>query len=140
MFPNNYINSSTERLKLYTQLNKICELDELNSFKLELTDRFGALPNVVVELLNSLELRWLAAGLGFDKIVLKKNILIGYIKNFDSEEQKIHLDRLFKYSLNNQNSISFSQKKFSDGEKFIVKIQKINSISKAIQVLSEVKG
>ena len=46
---------------------------------------------------------------------------------------------LFKYSLNNQNSISFSQKKFNDGEKFIVKIQKINSISKAIQVLSEVK-
>ena len=77
--------------------------------------------------------------LGFDKIVLKKNILIGYIKNFDLEEQKIHLDRLFKYSLNNQNSISFSQKKFNDGEKFIVKIQKINSISKAIQILSEIK-
>ena len=94
MFPNNYINSSTERLKLYTQLNKICELDELNSFKLELTDRFGTLPNVVVELLNSLELRWLAGALGFDKIVLKKNILISYMMNFDSDEQKKKIDKL----------------------------------------------
>jgi transcription-repair coupling factor (superfamily II helicase) len=139
MFPNDFINSSKERLNLYTKLNKITGQDELDSFKAELIDRFGALPNIVAELLKTIELRWLSAELGFDKIVLKKNILIGYIKNFDSEEQKIHLDRLFKYSLNNQNSISFSQKKFNDGEKFIVKIQKINSISKAIQILSEIK-
>ena len=139
MFPNDFINSSKERLNLYTKLNKIIGQDELDSFKAELIDRFGTLPNIVDELLKTIELRWLSAELGFDKIVLKKNILIGYIKNFDSEEQKIHLDRLFKYSLNNQNSISFSQKKLNDGEKFVVKIQKINSISKAIQVLSEVK-
>ena len=113
MFPNNYINSSNERLKLYTQLNKICELDELNSFKLELIDRFGTLPNVVVELLNSLKLRWLAGALGFDKIVLKKNILISYMKNFHSNEQKKKLDKLFDYSNLNPHSISFSQKKIS---------------------------
>ena len=138
MFPNNYINSSTERLKLYTQLNKICELDELNSFKLELTDRFGTLPNVVVELLNSLELRWLAAALGFDKIVLKKNILISYMMNFDSDEQKKKIDKLFDYSKLNPNSISFSQKKLADGDRFIVKIKNIDSVSKAIKVLEDI--
>ena len=138
MFPNNYINSSTERLKLYTQLNKICELDELNSFKLELTDRFGALPNVVVELLNSLELRWLAAALGFDKIVLKKNILISYMMNFNSDEQKKKLDKLFDYSNLNPNSISFSQKRVADGDRFIVKIKNIDSVSKAIKVLEDI--
>ncbi len=138
MFPNNYINSSTERLKLYTQLNKICELDELNSFKLELTDRFGALPNVVVELLNSLELRWLAGSLGFDKIVLKKNILISYMMNFNSDEQKKKLDKLFDYSNLNPNSISFSQKRLADGDRFIVKIKNIDSVSKAIKVLEDI--
>ncbi len=138
MFPNNYINSSTERLNLYTQLNKICELEELNSFKLELTDRFGTLPNVVVELLNSLELRWLAAALGFDKIVLKKNILISYVMNFDSDDQKKKLDKLFDYSNSNPNSISFSQKKLADGDRFIVKIKNIDSVSKAIKVLEDI--
>ncbi|MAU49470.1 MAG: transcription-repair coupling factor [Flavobacteriaceae bacterium] len=140
MFPNDFVNSSKERLNLYTKLNKIICQDKLDSFRSELIDRFGALPNMVEELLKTIELRWLSAELGFDKIVLKRNILMGYIKNFDSEEQKIHLDWLFQYSLNNQNSISFSQKKFNDGEKFIVKIQKINSISKAIQVLSKIKN
>ena len=138
MFPNNYINSSTERLNLYTQLNKICELEELNSFKLELTDRFGTLPNVVVELLNSLELRWLAGALGFDKIVLKKNILISYMMNFDSDEQKKKIDKLFDYSKLNPNSISFSQKKLADGDRFIVKIKNIDSVSKAIKVLEDI--
>ena len=138
MFPNNYINSSTERLKLYTQLNKICELDELNLFKLELTDRFGTLPNVVVELLNSIELRWLAGALGFDKIVLKKNILISYMMNFDSDEQKKKIDKLFDYSKLNPNSISFSQKKLADGDRFIVKIKNIDSVSKAIKVLEDI--
>ena len=138
MFPNNYINSSTERLKLYTQLNKICELDELNLFKLELTDRFGTLPNVVVELLNSLELRWLAGALGFDKIVLKKNILISYMMNFDSDDQKKKLDKLFDYSNSNPNSISFSQKKLTDADRFIVKIKNIDSVSKAIKVLEDI--
>ena len=138
MFPNNYINSSTERLKLYTQLNKICELDELNSFKLELTDRFGTLPNVVVELLNSLELRWLAGALGFDKIVLKKNILISYMMNFNSDDQKKKLNKLFDYSNSNPNSISFSQKKLADGDRFIVKIKNIDSVSKAIKVLEDI--
>ncbi len=138
MFPNNYINSSTERLKLYTQLNKICELHELNSFKLELTDRFGTLPNIVVELLNSLELRWIAAVLGFDKIVLKKNILISYMMNLDSDEQKKKLDKLFDYSNSNPNSIFFSQKKSADGDRFIVKIKNIDSVSKAIKVLDDI--
>ena len=138
MFPNNYINSSTERLKLYTQLNKICELDELNLFKLELIDRFGTLPNVVVELLNSIELRWLAGALGFDKIVLKKNILISYMMNFDSDEQKKKIDKLFDYSKLNPNSISFSQKKLADGDRFIVKIKNIDSVSKAIKVFEDI--
>ena len=138
MFPNDFVNSSSERLNLYTKLNKIVQDDELNLFKSELIDRFGVLPNIVIELLRSIELRWISAELGFHKIVLKKKILIGYIKNFESDEQKKNLDRIFHYSANNQNLISFSQKKSNDGEKFIVKIKNIDSISKAIEVISKI--
>ena len=140
MFPNDFINSSSERLNLYTKLNKIAQLDELNLFKSELIDRFGALPNIVDELLRSIELRWLSAELGFDKIILKKNIFIGYIKDFASDKQKKNLDKIFRYSTINQNSISFSQKKLTDGEKFIVKIKNVDSISKAIEVISEISN
>ena len=140
MFPNDFINSSSERLNLYTKLNKIAQPDELNLFKSELIDRFGALPNIVDELLRSIELRWLSAELGFDKIILKKNIFIGYIKDFTSDKQKKNLDKIFRYSTTNPNSISFSQKKLTDGEKFIVKIKNVDSISKAIEVISEISN
>ena len=138
MFPNDYINSSNERLNLYTQLNKIIEIEALNSFKMGLIDRFGALPIVVVELLKSVELRWLAAGLGFDKIILKKNILLGHITNLNSANQKKNLDKLFQYSNSNMSSVSFSQKNSVDGDRFIVKIINIDSISKAIEVFTKI--
>ena len=71
---------------------------------------------------------------------MKKNIFIGYIKDFASDKQKKNLDKIFRYSTINQNSISFSQKKLTDGEKFIVKIKNVDSISKAIEVISEISN
>ena len=68
MFPNDFINSSKERLNLYTKLNKITCQDELDSFKAELIDQFGALPNIVDELLKTIELRWLLLNLDLIKL------------------------------------------------------------------------
>ena len=58
--------------------------------------------------------------------------------NFDSDDQKKKLDKLFDYSNLNPNSISFSQKKLADGDRFIVKIKNIDSVSKAIKVLEDI--
>jgi len=139
MFPSDFINSSKERLKLYTKLNKINIIDELNELKLELADRFGSLPEIVVELLKSIELRWLAIELGFEKIILKKNMLLAFVKDFNNNKQKKNLDKLFKYSFKPSSKITFSQKKKLDGDRFIVKLTDIDSISKAIKILEEIK-
>ena len=139
MFPSDFINSSKERLKLYTKLNKINIIDELNELKLELADRFGSLPEIVVELLKSIELRWLAIELGFEKIILKKNMLLAFVKDFNNNKQKKNLDKLFKYSFKPGSKITFSQKKKLDGDRFIAKLTDIDSISKAIKILEEIK-
>ena len=52
--------------------------------------------------------------------------------------QNINFDKLFDYSKLNPNSISFSQKKLTDGDRFIVKIKNIDSVSKAIKVLEDI--
>ena len=140
MFPNDFINSSQERLNLYTKLNKIISIDELEEFKQELTDRFGQLPDVVEELLKSLKLRWISTDLGFEKIVLKKQMLLAYLKDFENNSQKKNLEKIFKYSKKNNSLISFSQKKTSDGERFIIKLVDIDSISKAIKVLIDMNN
>ena len=140
MFPNDFINSSQERLNLYTKLNKISSFDELEEFKQELTDRFGKLPDIVEELLKSIKLRWISTDLGFEKIVLKKQMLLAYLKDFENNSQKKNLEKIFKYSKKNNSLISFSQKKTSDGERFIIKLFDIDSISKAIKVLNDMNN
>ena len=137
MFPNYFINSSQERLNLYSKLNKIKNDAELEVFKLELVDRFGTIPEVVIDLLRSIELKWLALDIGFEKIVLKRNILLGYLKDFDNDKQRESLDKLLKYSAIN-NSISFSQKKSPNGDRFIMKIVNVYSISNAIEIFTSI--
>ena len=46
----------------------------MEKFQNELEDRFGKLPEEAVNLLKSVELKWLAAEIGFEKIVMKKGV------------------------------------------------------------------
>jgi len=76
--PEDYVSNISERLSLYSQLDNIKEEKELIIFERSLVDRFGNLPESVVELIESVKLRWLAQKLGFEKLVLKNETLKGY--------------------------------------------------------------
>ncbi len=78
LIPDSYVNKVEERLRLYQALESLKTPKELYHFEQALIDRFGAAPKEVYELLNSVRLRWLGKEIGFEKIVLKQNRLIGY--------------------------------------------------------------
>ncbi|MDN6310866.1 MAG: transcription-repair coupling factor, partial [Psychroflexus sp.] len=78
LFPDDYINSVKERLSLYTKLNELTSEEDLASFEDELIDRFGDLPVQTQDLLDSVRLKWIAASMGLEKLVLKKEQMIGY--------------------------------------------------------------
>ncbi|MCG7281452.1 transcription-repair coupling factor [Chryseobacterium taklimakanense] len=78
MLPDSYVQSTEERLTLYQKLAEIPNENELQRFENELTDRFGKLPKEAKNLLKSVELKWLAAEIGFEKIVVKNGIFLGY--------------------------------------------------------------
>lgn len=78
MLPDDYVQSTEERLVLYQKLADITDKKDLNRFEAELVDRFGALPTEAKNLLKSVELKWLAADIGFDKIVVKNGVFLGY--------------------------------------------------------------
>src|SRR5690606_3217317 len=60
LFPDDYVNNISERLNLYTQLNNMKTEEELQKFESEIVDRFGELPTQVVDLFNSVRIKWLA--------------------------------------------------------------------------------
>ena len=78
LIPDHYVNSISERLQLYKDLNTIENDDELNIFVEQITDRFGKIPPEVEKLLHTIRLRWIAKDLGFEKIILKANKMIAY--------------------------------------------------------------
>lgn len=78
MLPDSYVTNIEERLSLYQKLAEIEDQPVLNHFKNELEDRFGALPQEATNLLKSVELKWIAASIGFEKLVVKNGVFLGY--------------------------------------------------------------
>lgn len=94
LIPDDYVESVTERLSLYTRLDNCENEAELEEFHNELIDRFGPMPSSVEDLFTTIRCRWIAVDLGFEKITLKNNTLRCYFINkpdspyFESEKFK----------------------------------------------------
>ncbi|MFI5133001.1 MAG: transcription-repair coupling factor [Chitinophagales bacterium] len=81
LIPDEYVESITERLSLYTRLDNCETEEELKQMKDELLDRFGAMPQQVEDLFITVRCRKLAVDLGFEKMSLKDDILKCYFIN-----------------------------------------------------------
>ncbi|HNQ68329.1 MAG TPA: transcription-repair coupling factor [Bacteroidales bacterium] len=78
MIPDYYISSTSERIKLYRELDNMTNPNDLIKFRENLEDRFGEIPDVTEKLFDIVQLRWISVELGFQKIVIKNNIFIAY--------------------------------------------------------------
>tara|TARA_B100000427_G_scaffold94147_1_gene77679 strand:+ start:2968 stop:6249 length:3282 start_codon:yes stop_codon:yes gene_type:complete len=136
LFPDDYINSNSERLKLYSELNKITKQDQLELFNRNLIDRFGQLPFQVVDLLKSIELKWLGIQLDFDKIILKRNTLICYF--IGNNDNNVNFLKLIKFVNLNSKLSNISEKYTKDGNRMVIKFFKIDSISSAQKLLEKI--
>lgn len=81
--PSDYVESVSERMSLYRELDNVKDEKELTAFEGRLKDRFGALPPQTESLLQLVRLRWLAEKLGFERLTLKQNHMTGYFIQAD---------------------------------------------------------
>ncbi|MEO1655221.1 MAG: TRCF domain-containing protein, partial [Bacteroidota bacterium] len=84
LIPEDYVKNISERLNLYSQLDNIKSEDSLEEFEKSLIDRFGPLPDPVKDLIETVRLRWQAEEIGFEKLMLKSQVMKGY---FTSENE-----------------------------------------------------
>lgn len=78
MIPSYYVESSSERLSLYKELDSIDDEEGLEKFSISLKDRFGDLPVETHSLINTIRLRWIAKKIGFEKLIIKNNRMTGH--------------------------------------------------------------
>jgi transcription-repair coupling factor (superfamily II helicase) len=81
LIPDDYVESISERLSLYSRLDNCETEEELKAMETEMTDRFGALPPQVQELFITVRCRKLAVELGFERMIMKNDSLKCYFIN-----------------------------------------------------------
>ena len=139
LFPDNYINSITERLNLYNELSTLETDEELQQYEQRLIDRFGELPIQAVDLLDSVRLKWFAKQLGLEKIVLKQKRMIGYfISNQQSEfYQTKAFTKVLTYVQQNTTTCVMKEKQTKGGLRLLITFIKIDSVETALAKLKK---
>lgn len=137
LFPDDYVNNIAERLNLYTELNELKTEEELSQFELRLVDRFGELPIQVVDLLNSVRIKWIATKLGFEKIVMKHNKCVGYfIKDQQSGfYQSSGFNKVLQYIQTHPKACKMKEKQTRQGLRLLLTFDNIKSVDKALEAL-----
>lgn len=78
LLPDEYVQGTSERLRLYRELENLPNEAALLKFIERLKDRFGEPPQSTVELFDSMRLKWLAKEVGFEKIILKGGKMLAH--------------------------------------------------------------
>ncbi len=85
LIPDDYVESITERLSLYSRLDNCENEKELEALHKEMVDRFGPIPDEVEDLFTTVRCRKIALELGFEKLILKNETLkCFFVANPDS--------------------------------------------------------
>ncbi len=131
--PDEYVSNIAERIRLYRELDNAGEDSQLEEFKAKLTDRFGTIPKTVEDLLKVVRLRWLAVNLGFEKLILKKSILI--IHFISDQSSPYYRSQIFSQILQfvHQNPVMFQMKEGVN--KLTLTVKNIESIDAAYDLL-----
>lgn len=140
LFPDSYVNNIAERLNLYTQLNNLKTEAELEKFKTELVDRFGELPKQVTDLLNSVQIKWLATKIGFEKVIMKQNKLIGYFiqDQQSSFYQSPNFTKVLQFVQTHSQACKMKEKQTRNGLRLLLTFENIKSVKQALEALQPI--
>ncbi len=140
LFPDDYISSISERLSLYKELSDIETEEEIQVFEAKLIDRFGDFPTEVVDLLNSVRLKWVAKSIGLERVVLKQKRMIGYFIA-DQQSEFYHspyFTRVLSYVQKNGQTCVMKEKQTVKGLRLLITFIRIDSVEKALKTLSSI--
>jgi transcription-repair coupling factor (superfamily II helicase) len=141
LIPDDYISIISERLTLYEELGIIETEEELALFEKNMIDRFGEIPTQIVDLLNSVRIKWLAREFGLEKIILKQKRMLGYFVGNQQSDfyQSDKFTQMLTYVQANKTTCVMKEKQTKQGLKLLITFIRIDSVEKALEVLKAIK-
>ena len=136
-FPADYINSTQERVSLYSELDRTKTEESLMKFTDHLIDRFGPIPKQVNDLLNTVRLRWIAKDLGFEKILLRHHNMTAYfVSNQASKyyESPTYM-QIMQYIMNHPKRTALKE----TNDKLQLTVKEVETVTQALELLREMQ-
>ena len=135
VIPDDYVNEIHERLSLYKKLDTLDTTDEINQFKMELKDRFGDIPKETQELIKTIPLRNYAKKIGFEKLIIKNNKLVGkFISNNESYFNSAQFSGVLSYVQKHKNNLQLKEK----NNQLLLTFGGVSSIEGAVEILKSI--
>ena len=135
VIPDDYVNEIHERLSLYKKLDTLDTTDEINQFKMELKDRFGDIPKETQELIKTIPLRNYAKKIGFEKVIIKNNKLVGkFISNNESYFNSAQFSGVLSYVQKHKNNLQLKEK----NNQLLLTFGGVSSIEGAVEILKSI--
>ncbi|ROI07699.1 transcription-repair coupling factor [Chryseobacterium sp. H3056] len=140
MLPDSYVQSIEERLSLYQKLAEVESKEELQKMESELVDRFGNLPPEAVNLLKSVELKWIASEIGFDKIVVKNGVFLGYFPQNPQDKfyQSDKFRNIIAYLTANPAEATLKEKSSKEGNQLMMRKENVQNVDEVNAVLKRI--
>ena len=138
LIPDDYVESITERLSLYSRLDN-CETEKaLQDFHTEMNDRFGPIPATVEDLFTTVRCRKMAVELGFEKMFLKNEMLkCFFVSNPESPYfQSETFNKILQFLQTATNKAKLKQV----GKNGILVVEDVKDMSALFRFLSKMLG
>ncbi|TAD95122.1 MAG: transcription-repair coupling factor, partial [Bacteroidetes bacterium] len=139
LIPEEYVSNISERLQLYSQADSVKDKEELTKFTKNLEDRFGKLPDQVKDLLKTVELRWLAEKIGFEKLAIKNNSLRASFVQSEGNDAYFQSESFGKVLAFVQTHAKECRLKELQ-KRLILIIENVKNIDRGIRILEEILG
>ena len=138
LIPENYLPSVAERLNFYNRIAASKDENELRIISRELIDRFGPIPKEVLDLFDTVRIRRICKHLGYEKVVLKRNVLRLYFPS--NKESSYYSSPLFP-SLLSWVQANHHRANFKESPKYLSMVIKgIQGIKGAFLMLKEIEA
>lgn len=140
LFPDEYVNNITERLNLYNELATVKDEEGLQAFEAKLIDRFGPLPKQAQALMISMRIKWLAAKMGLEKLVLKQGKMVGYFVGDQQSDyyQSASFRRVLQFVQKYHTLGKMKEKQTKNGLRLLLTFENVKSLKKALELLEMV--
>ena len=135
LIPDSYIELTAEKIRIYKELDSLTSEKELKQMSERLSDRFGPIPEELSRLFDIVRIRQLGQKLGFEKIIIKNNVIIAFfITNPLSQYYK---SMVFSRVLENMSKHPSLFELKQNDNKLRIFVRNIETLSKAYETLKK---